>query len=180
MKKSIPVQYYRRATLLAPMLLLAMSISLALFLTLVPKSAQAGNWSVAVGVAGGNYRPIAYGPAFGPVYGPAYGGWGNAWNVGWGTGWGNGWGYAAYPFYPPYPLGYAYGPPAAIYAQTVLSEPIVLAAQPQAPVWYFCASTRQYFPYVDGCAEGWQVKQATPPAAQIQGQQKPSGAMRSN
>ena len=144
----------------------------AIALLVTPALASAGNWNVAVGVSGGNgYRPIAYGPGFGRGYwngGPyGYGGWGSGWNAAWGTGWG-------YPAYP-----YAFSPPAAVYVQPVLVEPIVLAAQPQPPVWYFCASTAQYFPYVGACPEGWQVQSAVPPP-QTQSQQKPSNPARTN
>jgi hypothetical protein len=151
------------------------ALCLALALLVPPKPATAGNWNVAVGVSGGNgYRPIAYGPGYGAPFGPGfnrgywnngpygYGGWGSGWNAGWGTGW-----------------GYAFSPPPAVYVQPVLVEPIVLAAQPQPPVWYFCASTAQYFPYVGACAEGWQIRSAVPPP-QTQSQQKPPNPARTN
>lgn len=154
-------------------------ICLMLSLLVFPTPSIAGGWNVAVGVSGGNgYRPLAYGPGYGAPYGPGfrrgywnggpygYGGWGGAWNTGWG--------------YPAYPVGnpYAFSPPPAVYVQPVLVEPIVLAAQAQPPVWYFCASTAQYFPNVGACAEGWQVQSAVPPP-QIQSQQKPPNAARS-
>ena len=140
----------------------------ALALLVPPKPAAAGNWNVALGVSGGNgYRPIAYGPGFGRGFwngGPyGYGGWGSGWNAGWG-----------YPAYP-----YAFSPPPAVYVQPVLVEPIVLAAQAQPPVWYFCASTAQFFPYVGSCAEGWQIQSAVPPP-QTQSQQKPPNPARTN
>lgn len=160
MIEPIQTQFRRAVVYLASLLLLAGSVCVALFLALFAQPVEAGNWNVAVGVGGGGYRPVAYGPVYGP-----YRGWGNGWNVGWGAGWGNGWGYSAYPFYP-----YAYSPPAVVYAQPMIIEPIVLAAQPQPPVWYFCASTKQYFPYVDACAEGWQVKQVIPPSTQTKNQ----------
>jgi hypothetical protein len=145
-----------------------LTLCLALALLVPPKPATAGNWNVAVGVSGGNgYRPIAYGPGFGRGF----------WNggpYGYG-GWGTGWGYPAYSAgYP-----YAFSPPPAVYVQPVLVEPIVLAAQAQPPVWYFCASTAQYFPYVGACAEGWQIQSAVPPP-QTQSQQKPSNPARTN
>jgi len=155
-------------------------ICLVIVLLSLPAPAAAGNWNVAVGVSGGNgYRPIAYGPGYGAPYGPGfrrgywnggpygYGGWGNGWNGGWATGW-------AYPAYP-----YVYSPPPAVYVQPVLVEPVVLAAQAQPPVWYFCASAAQYFPNVGGCPEGWQVQPAVPPL-QTQSQQKPSNPARTN
>jgi hypothetical protein len=148
-------------------------VFLAIALLAMPAPANAGGWNVAVGVSGGNgYRPIAYGPGFGRGYwngGPyGYGGWGSGWNSAWGNGWG-------------YPVGYpyAFSPPPAVYVQPVLVEPIVLAAQPQPPVWYFCASTAQYFPNVGSCPEGWQVQSAVPPP-QTQSQQKPSNPARTN
>jgi hypothetical protein len=157
-----------------------LTLCFALTLLTLPAPATAGGWNVAVGVSGGNgYRPIAYGPGYGAPYGRGfwnggpygYGGWGSGWNAGWGTGWG----YSAYPGgYP-----YAFSPPPAVYVQPVLVEPIVLAAQAQPPVWYFCASTSQYFPYVGTCAEGWQVQSALPPP-QTQSQQKPSNPARTN
>jgi len=149
-------------------------LAIALFAT--PTPASAGGWNVAVGVSGGNgYRPIAYGPGFGRGYwngGPyGYGGWGSPWNSAWGAGWG-------YPAYPAaYP--YAFSPPPAVYVQPVVVEPIVLAAQAQPPVWYFCPSTAQYFPYVGACAEGWQIQSAVPPS-HTQSQQKPSNPARTN
>ena len=159
-------------------------VCFALGLLVLPTPATAGNWNVAVGVSGGNgYRPIAYGPGYGAPYGPGfnrgywnggpygYGGWASGWNAAWGTGWG----------YPAYPVGYpyAFSPPPAVYVQPVLVEPIVLAAQAQPPVWYFCASTAQYFPNVGACPEGWQVQSAVPPP-QTQSQQKPSNPARTN
>jgi len=160
------------------------STFLVIVLLLLPTPVNAGGWNVAVGISSGNgYRPIAYGPGYGVPYGPGfrrgywnggpygYGGWGSGWNAGWATGWG----------YPAYSAGYpyAFSPPPAVYVQPVLVEPIVLAAQAQPPVWYFCASTAQYFPYVGACAEGWQVQPAVPPP-QTQSQQNPSNPARIN
>jgi len=154
----------------------ALTLCFALSFLTLPTPATAGGWNVAVGVSGGNgYRPIAYGPGFSQGFwngGPyGYGGWGSAWNARWGTGWG----------YPAYSAGYPYvfSPPPAVYVQPVLVEPIVLAAQAQPPVWYFCASTAQYFPYVGSCAEGWQIQSAVP-LPQTQSQQKPSSPARTN
>jgi hypothetical protein len=157
-----------------------LALCFALTLLALPTPATAGGWNVAVGVSGGNgYRPIAYGPGYGAPYGRGfwnggpygYGGWGSGWNTAWATGWG----------YPAYSAGYpyAFSPPPAVYVQPVLVEPVVLAAQAQPPVWYFCASSAQYFPYVGACAEGWQVQSALPPP-QTQSQQKPSNPARAN
>jgi hypothetical protein len=161
----------------------ALILCFVLAFLMLPKSATAGSWNVAVGVSGGNgYRPIAYGPGYGAPFWPGfgrgfwnggpygYGGWGNGWNTAWGTGWG----------YPAYAVGYPslFSPPPAVYVQPVLVEPIILAAQAQPPVWYFCASTAQYFPNVGACPEGWQVQSAVLP--QTQSQQKPSNPARTN
>lgn len=151
-------------------------VCLALALLVLPAPASAGGWNVAVGVYGGNgYRPIHYGPGYGAPYGPGFRrGYWNGGPYGYG-GWSGGRGY------PVYSAGYPYvfSPPPAVYVQPVLVEPIALAAQAQPPVWYFCASTLQYFPNVGGCAEGWQVQSAIPPP-QSQSQQKPPNAGRTN
>jgi hypothetical protein len=82
----------------------------------------------------------------GPFWGPGY----------WGPGyWGPGY----------------WGPPAVVYAPApeprVWIESDQAAATPVPPVtsntdpnapqwWYWCASSRGYYPYVSNCAEGWQ------------------------
>ena len=118
---------------------------------LAPVTAQAGNvgWAVAVGGGygggyGGGWRPAAYGPGWG-------GGWGPAWRGGY---YGPGYGY-------PYAAGY-YSPP-VVYAAP--PQPMVLASQPQPPVWYYCESSGQYFPYVQSCTSGWQTQPAMPPSS---------------
>ncbi|MGH6611143.1 MAG: hypothetical protein ACRECQ_12890 [Burkholderiaceae bacterium] len=89
----------------------------------------------------------------------------------WGPGyWGPGWGY--------------WGPPAIAYSPTVIvreeprvwvesdqasttpTPPVTSNTNPNAPQWwYWCASSRGYYPYVASCAEGWQrvTPQAAPP-----------------
>ena len=66
--------------------------------------------------------------------------------------------------------GYGYwGPPAVVYAPApeprvwVESNPApatpapVASTEANAPQWwYWCASSRGYYPYVSSCAEGWQ------------------------
>ncbi len=100
-------------------------------------------WNVSVGAG-------AWGPA---VYGPP----------GWRGGWAYGAGYG-YPYGPPYfapPVFYA---PPVVYIPPV---PLVLAAQPQATVWYFCEASGQYLPYVESCPAGWQVQPAVPPSSGV-------------
>jgi hypothetical protein len=138
-------------------LLLTLLATAGLF-TFAPVTAQAGNvgWAVAVGGGygggyGGGWRPAAYGPGWG-------GGWGPAWR---GAYYGAGYGYPyAGGFYSP-PVVYA-APPVVTYAAP--PQPMVLAAQPQPPVWYFCEASGQYFPYVQSCASGWQTQPAMPPS----------------
>jgi len=73
-----------------------------------------------------------------------------------------GWGWPyAYPYYPPYayaPYGYTPG-----YTPQVVAQPAPQAyAQQPAPAepaqqswWYYCASSRAYYPYVRQCPEAW-------------------------
>ncbi len=71
--------------------------------------------------------------------------------------------YAAYPYYyPPY-----YAPYYAYYpAPIVVRSPVYVeqnpqpapSAQPSSPAdsWYYCSSSRAYYPYVKECPSGWQ------------------------
>lgn len=125
----------------------------ATLLAITPVAASAGNvgWNVTVGGGYvGGWRPAAYGP---------YGG-------GWGNGWRGNWGYGGY--YGPYAGYYAppvvYAPPPVVtYAPP--AQPMVLAAQPQPAVWYFCEASGKYYPYAQECASGWQTLPATPPTS---------------
>ena len=63
-------------------------------------------------------------------------------------------------YYAP-PVVYA-SPPVVTYAPP--QQPLVLASQPQAPVWYYCEASGQYFPYVQSCTSGWQTRAAMPPS----------------
>ena len=38
--------------------------------------------------------------------------------------------------------------------------------QPPAPVWYYCESSKGYYPYVSNCSTAWRPVQATPPGVQ--------------
>ena len=78
-------------------------------------------WNVSVG--GGGWYPAPYGPAWRPM--------------------GYGYGYGGYPY--PMPV---YAPPVAYAAPPVYiapPQPVVLAAQPQPSVWYFCAESGKYY-----------------------------------
>jgi hypothetical protein len=119
--------------------------------------AQAGNvgWNVSVGGGyGGGWRPAAYG-----AYGP---GWGHGWGPGWRGNW------VAGSYYGPYGGYYAppvvYAPPPVVTYMTP-PQPVVLAAQPQPTVWYYCQASGKYYPYVQECPSGWQAQAATPPTS---------------
>lgn len=80
---------------------------------------------------------------------------------GWGYGWGPYWGYPYYYYPPPY---YSYGPPTVVVQQPptyVQQEVAPLApaapAEPPAPqaYWYYCSSTKAYYPSVQTCTEPW-------------------------
>lgn len=67
------------------------------------------------------------------------------------------------------PPNYGYSPvyvqPA--YAQPVYAQQIQAPVQQPANVWYYCASSNGYYPYVTQCPEGWQhVSPVPPPAGQ--------------
>jgi hypothetical protein len=131
-----------------------LGVILASVLACSSVQAQAGNvaWNVSVGGGYGGWRPAAYGP-----------GWGH----GWGPGWRANWAYAG-PYYGSYAGYYAppvvYAPPPVV-AYTPPPQPVVLAAQPQPAVWYYCAASGKYYPYAQECPSGWQAQAATPPTS---------------
>jgi len=134
-------------------------MSVLSLLCLSPTVARASNvgWAVSVGGVygggyGGGWRPAAYGSGWG---------WRSPWN-----GYGYGYPYAA-GFYSP-PVVYSAPPVVTYYAP---SQPMVLAAQPQPPVWYFCEASGQYFPYVQNCSSGWQTQPVMPPSSKSQSSQ---------
>jgi len=79
--------------------------------------------------------------------GPGWGGWGPWW-----------WGAPAYPYY----YDYYWAPP------VVNQEQSQVYVQPAPQVeeqsyWYFCPDSRNYYPYVRQCPNGW-LKVVPPPA----------------
>jgi hypothetical protein len=38
--------------------------------------------------------------------------------------------------------------------------------QPQAGYWYYCETSRGYYPYVKDCPSGWKAVPPAPPTAQ--------------
>jgi hypothetical protein len=130
-----------------------LGLALMAFLTFSSAYTQAGHvgWNMSVGGGyGGAWHPAAYGP-----YGPS-----------WGPGWRGNWGYPG-AYYSPY-AGY-YGPPTVIYAAP--PQPLVLAAQPEPAVWYYCEASGIYYPYVQECPAGWQKQTVTPPTSSAQPKQ---------
>ncbi len=91
---------------------------------------------------------------------------GGGWHGGWccGGGWGAGlapwWGW---PYYYPGYYPYAYEPAAPV---TVIQQPSAPAAAPApstAQTWYYCDSSKGYYPYVQTCNTGWRQVPAAPP-----------------
>src|SRR4029453_8204374 len=85
-----------------------------------------------------------------------------------------GWGYAAPYGYPyPYPYPYRYGYPYGYPGVTVVEQPRTYTQQPAAqetpppaaqapapapsegPYWYYCPSSRDYYPNAPSCSEPW-------------------------
>jgi hypothetical protein len=65
-------------------------------------------------------------------------------------------------FYPEpvYPYPNPYEPPVAVIVQPPAPRP---AAPPPPPQnWYYCESSRGYYPYVPTCPSGWRAVTATP------------------
>jgi hypothetical protein len=128
------------------------------------------------------FRPAAAGyvvvrPPFGvvvPVLPPAYS---TVWMAG------APYYYANDVYYVEAPGGYAVAaPPAGIEQGTVMQDPAAPMAapapaappappaasapsQPAAANWYYCESSKTYYPYVSECREGWRQVPATPPGA---------------
>jgi outer membrane protein OmpA-like peptidoglycan-associated protein len=114
-----------------------------------------GRVGVGVHVGGGYYGGPRYG---GGYYGPRGGWYGPRWYGGF---------YAPYYWYGPDYGYYYYPPPAQVYAEP--DDEVV--EQPAPAYWYWCASAKNYFPYVQGCPEGWQAVPAqAAPAPQNQPQ----------
>jgi hypothetical protein len=62
--------------------------------------------------------------------------------------------YSYYPYYPYYPQAPA-EPPVYVQQEPALSAPPAVSAPAQQGYWYFCASSRQYYPQVSSCSEAW-------------------------
>ena len=64
--------------------------------------------------------------------------------------------YANDVYYTAVPAGY-------VVANPPLAEPAPQAGAPQPANWYYCESTKTYYPYTAECKEGWRQVPATPP-----------------
>jgi hypothetical protein len=74
-----------------------------------------------------------------------------------------GYAYPSYPYLYSYPSPYAstYVPPTA----TLPPPPQASPAEAAANVWYFCPSSKGYYPYVTTCSVAWKQVPTTPPSA---------------
>jgi len=105
------------------------------------------------------------------------GGWQRGGPGWWGVGLGLGLGWGAsyygdpYGWYPGYYAPYdsqvvVEQAPQYQVQQTMPPQGSVAPPNAQAAAnWYYCESSRTYYPYVKQCAEGWRAVPATPPAA---------------
>lgn len=76
--------------------------------------------------------------------------------------------YADDVFYEQTDGGYAVVAPPAGYVEQGDAPPSQVAVPPAAPqagsaMWYYCESSKTYYPYVSECKEGWKEVPATPP-----------------
>jgi len=75
--------------------------------------------------------------------------------------------YANDVFYEQTDGGYAVVAPPAGYVEQGDAPPAEAAVPPAAPagsaMWYYCESSKTYYPYVSECKEGWKEVPATPP-----------------
>jgi len=70
------------------------------------------------------------------------------------------------PFWGPYPYYYpAYYPPAVVVSPPQPVQYVERNEQPlQSGYWYYCETSRGYYPYVKECASGWKAVPPSPPA----------------
>ena len=86
---------------------------------------------------------VSLGFTFGPYWGPY---WGPAW-------------YPAPVYYPPAVV--VASPPAPVqYVERNEQQPL------QSGYWYYCETSRGYYPYVKDCPSGWKAVPPTPPPSQ--------------
>ena len=107
--------------------------------------AAAGVFGAGAAMAWGHHGPrVSIGFGFGPYWGPG-------------------------PFWGPYPYYYPAYYPAPVYAPVVVSPPqpvqyVERNDQPlQSGYWYYCETSRGYYPYVKECPSGWKAVPPAPP-----------------
>jgi hypothetical protein len=77
--------------------------------------------------------------------------------------------YADDTYYEQAPGGYAVVSPPPGVAEADISAPVAPpqtapgAAPAAGATWYYCESSKTYYPYVSECKEGWRAVAATPP-----------------
>ena len=129
---------------------LVLFIATLLFVNALPAQARDGHGH---GGHHGGHSSFSGSVWIGPGWGgwdPWWGGWGP-----WGGGWGPGWG-------APYYYGNYWQPPAVYQGES----PAYVEPSPQAEeqtYWYFCPDSRNYYPYVRQCPNGWM--KVVPPTA---------------
>jgi hypothetical protein len=84
----------------------------------------------------------------------------------WGPGWGWPWYYPPPYYYPPTVVAVPSAPPVYIEQSPPAPVPQAYAPAPQDNSWYYCGSSRTYYPYVRDCPEGWQRVAPQPPKPQ--------------
>ena len=121
---------------------ISMVAVVVLLATAAPSLAwRGGGWHGGGGHWHGGTR-VFVGVGVGPVWGYPY------------------WGYPYYYYPPPY---YSYGPPNVVVQQppTYIQQDVQVAPAPSqsAPApqayWYYCSSSKAYYPSVQNCAEPW-------------------------
>ena len=141
--------------------------ALCLATTLIGSISTAPAWEHG---GGGHGHGHGHGGHFGGGYGGHRGGFRSGYGYGaLGLGLGLGMGYGLGSYYGGYNnYGYTY-PPTIV---TVPTAPPIYIQQTPAPVvqqeqinyWYYCQSSKAYYPYVRECPSGWQQVEPTPPA----------------
>lgn len=113
-----------------------------------------GGWHGGGGHGGGSWH------GGGPVW----------WGLGLGLGLGWEAAYFGYPYldYPYTGYYYPYIPPTLIVppSQTISPQEAMVVAPPNSPAasnWYYCDSSKGYYPYVTQCSEPWRMVPSVPP-----------------
>ena len=132
------------------------------YVVVVAAAIMGGDIAADTAALRGGYYGGYWGPRYwGPYWGAGWG-WGGAyWGAGYG-GWGPGWGYWGAPVYGSAPVVMVQEP--NVWVESEQAAATTPLPAPQAPStnpntqqwWYWCSSTRGYYPYVSSCAEGWQ------------------------